>query len=1157
MMAGHRRIRDWGWVGSMIVGSWVLGWLPVGPAATIPVARASEPSRVGISAVAVTPRGDSVVVARGRELLLLGATTGQIRATLSGGVVRWNAVACLADGRIVAAGGTPGQGGEWLVWDPGQPGDPRRVSGHADTIHTLDLHATEPWVLTAGYDRELRLWNLDTGAGLAVLKHHTGPVQSARFGPAPGLVISGAADQTVKLWQVPSGDRLLTLSEATRGVQAVASHLGGQLFAAAGADRSLRIYRWDGTQAKLVRASLAHDAPVLALAFSPDGATLYSAAEDRVVKAWQVDPLRERHVYPAQPDWPVCLAVAPSGEWLACGLQNGRLRLLETGGPGQRAEWLQAEHLAASSTVVALGSRQAPKAAAPVAGSESPVTLPPAAEAPRLDALSPRTAVRGQSVTLTLTGAQLDRLEALDSSPSGLNPRLLDPVVPDKAATQRQVALEIPPDWSPGPISFRVRGPGGSSASRVLFIGSLPEVAEQEPNNQPAQAQSVTWPAQLHGSIAARGDVDRFVVELPAGESLVLLFANTGHGSALQPQLTVRDAQRGTVARVVRRSHRSEVALAFTATEAGKYELELSDRDNTGGGNHLYWLQIGKFPVVSEWFPLGLRAEGQGARLPGEAVAIDLRGLLLAPESRQSPVAGLGPQVVRPQTARGPAANLISFESSPFPEFVEQEAVAVLETEPGGAHGLPLAIDTLPDVPFAVSGRIEPGPGGTPDDDLIPFHAVAGESLWLEVLARRRGSPLDSLLEILDDRGQPLGRHVLRAVSATYTELRDHDSRVRGIRLHNWEEFLPGDLLLMGGELAKIQILPLGPDEDMKFYERGGVRLGFLGTTPESHALNRPVYKVELHPSGATPPPNGLPQMTLTWRNDDGGPEFQSDSVLLFDPPATGRYHARVSDVRRAGGVEFAYRLVIRRPAPDFRVRVDPEHPNVPRGGAIPVNVTIDRSEGFNGPVDIEWRDLPPGFSASPTRIGPDHVTGVMQLAAAAGAHPPTPESLARVQLVARARIGGEWLERSATPSFGGHHLAVTIPQEVSIRLEPASARIAPGEQVRFTASIARVAGFKSRVPVEALNLPFGLRVLDVGLNGVLINEEETSRSFVVVCDPWAEPGRWPFFGAARIESKNERSASNVIELEVVPSATVEFRSGARPRARRSAGVRW
>ena len=64
-------------------------------------------------------------------------------------------------------------------------------------------------------------------------------------------------------------------------------------------------------------------------------------------------------------------------------------------------------------------------------------------------------------------------------------------------------------------------------------------------------------------------------------------------------------------------------------------------------------------------------------------------------------------------------------------------------------------------------------------------------------------------------------------------------------------------------------------------------------------------------------------------------------------------------------------------------------------------------------------------------------------------------------------------------------------------------------------------------------NLPPGVLVTDIGLNGVLINENEVTRSFVVACDPWAEPGPLLFYAAAKVESKNERHASVPIRLDV------------------------
>jgi hypothetical protein len=117
--------------------------------------------------------------------------------------------------------------------------------------------------------------------------------------------------------------------------------------------------------------------------------------------------------------------------------------------------------------------------------------------------------------------------------------------------------------------------------------------------------------------------------------------------------------------------------------------------------------------------------------------------------------------------------------------------------------------------------------------------------------------------------------------------------------------------------------------------------------------------------------------------------------------------------------------------------------------------------------------------------------------------------------------------------------VTVTSPPDILVQVEPLAATIVPGQELKFTVTIERRNAFTGRVPVDVLNLPHGLRVLDVGLNGVLINETETSRSFVVACDPWAPPGPLLFYAAPKVESKNERHASAPIRLEVKSIAPV------------------
>jgi hypothetical protein len=401
--------------------------------------------------------------------------------------------------------------------------------------------------------------------------------------------------------------------------------------------------------------------------------------------------------------------------------------------------------------------------------------------------------------------------------------------------------------------------------------------------------------------------------------------------------------------------------------------------------------------------------------------------------------------------------------------------------------------------------------------------------------------------------------------------LRDHDSRSKGIRLQHWDDVQPNDFMMLGDEVLKVQILPLGPDEDVKYFDKGGLRLGYLGTTPEAHAINSAAYKVEVHPPGAAFAPNGMPVVTLNYSNDDGGPGLGSDSQILFDVPADGRYVVRVRDVRNLAADDFFYRLAIRPRQEDFRISLDPENPNIPRGGSLPVTVNLDRFDGFNEAVDIRIEGLPDGITATSTRIGPDLFTAVLTLTASDTSGEPgasvsglkqasadsksttdratnqpadgqpkadSPQPLT-FKVIGSARIGERTIERATTPGFGLHQVSVTSPPDLKVNVEPAVATISPGQELKFSVTIERRNAFSGRVPVDVLNLPHGLRVLHVGLNGVLINENEVSRSFVVACDPWADPRLLLFYAAPKVEAKNERHASAPIRLEVRPTATV------------------
>jgi hypothetical protein len=85
---------------------------------------------------------------------------------------------------------------------------------------------------------------------------------------------------------------------------------------------------------------------------------------------------------------------------------------------------------------------------------------------------------------------------------------------------------------------------------------------------------------------------------------------------------------------------------------------------------------------------------------------------------------------------------------------------------------------------------------------------------------------------------------------------------------------------------------------------------------------------------------------------------------------------------------------------------------------------------------------------------------------------------------------------------------------------------IEPGGKAEITVSIARQGDFRGRVPVEVRNLPPRVRVLDVGLNGVLLNEDESRRSFTIEALPNAEPVDQLIYVSGEIETRSGQQSS-------------------------------
>ena len=1037
------------------------------PAVSLPKVAPRAAPKNNVNAIAYAPGPKLYAVARYGEVELRSAADRSLVRKLTGHRGNVNDVAFTADGKfLLAAAGQPGVGGEVKVWDVAGGSLVRTIEGHKDALYAVAASPDGNLIATGSYDQQIKLWNRNDGKELRTLSGHNGCVYDVAFRPDGKVLASVSADRTVKQWDVATGERLDTFSEPLKEQYAVAFSPDGSRVAAAGVDNRIRVWAVstsakEGTNRLLV-SRFAHEGAVLRLAWSPDGKTLLSSSDDKTVKLWDATAeLTVRRALPQQPDWATAVALADAS--------------IIVGRPDGTVDFYDAN-----------------------SGAHQP---PPAPPKPEVASVEPRGVRRGGPTKVKITGKHLAELTAAKSDQPALAVKLLADPAPGHDAAWVEVTPA--PDIPPAGHTFSVTTAGGESGKVRLYVEDMPQVVEMEPNDTASVAtappKDVAVPLSFWGAFTQRGDADCFAFDARSGRKLVFDLAAKRLGSKADVVLTVADGSGRTLASAHDTDGEADPLLVFTPPADGRYVARVTDLQVAASGDHFYRLSVGDFPVVTGAFPPGVP--------PNAETKVRLTGYNLPPDATVTvKSAGEGELAVPVDPAKYRLRRDVKVLVSAMP--------AATEAEPNDA--------TDKATPMPAPGVADGVLASASDADHYRFDAKAGQTWVIETAAARRGSPADTKIEVLHPDGRPVERVLLRAVRDTYNTFRPIDAVTGGARLTSWEEMEQNQLLYMNGEVVKLFLPPRGPDSQWDFYVMpGGKRRCYFDTSATAHALDEPCYIVEPHSPAERDklPPTGLPVFTVYYANDDDAErKLGAESRLTFTAPADGQYLVRVTDTRSAGSDRHVYRLAVRPAKPDFGVSLEGVAQNIPAGTGRSFLVRADRVDGFEGPVEVKFEGVPGGFLvSSPVVIEAGHLEALGNVWAVPGSAAPDDAAWAKVKVTATATVDGKPVTKPVNTPVKIKPEANESPLYVhfdptgadgkanpaaSASASPAEVTIAPGATTTAWLRVDRKK-FDGSVSFDVQNLPHGVIVMDIGLNGVLIPEGQAERQIFLQCAPW------------------------------------------------------
>lgn len=934
--------------------------------------------------------------------------------------------------------------------------------------HSRRLMATATGL--PGEPGAIDLTGLDsTGQPTQRIARLTGPTDqlfALSFQPNGGRFLTGAGyGKVIHVWDIDKRQHVMVIKEHSDTIRGMAWHPTQPWLATCAADRTVKI--WEFPSGRCLHSMNDSTDWLNALHWDLRGQNLIAAGVDRSIRSWEVNAtgftLKKSKFAHERP----ILSLGMYGSnWLSIGEDKmikswAGADLREIGSVGPINASLSSMALARDGKTAWIGGFDGNVRRLETSPMKVTATFDVVAP-PKTTSYEPSFIPRGSKSSVLLTGHALNQINWKDVRLDGAS---IGAIEIGLDGTRVAVEVETPPDMIPGPRLLDYPMPDGTRHSHVIEITlAPPEIASR------------VMPMSHRGRLVRAGQVDRIPLTINQGQEAGIILT-TPNNPSLDPVvrlLTLRGS-------VVAEGHRS---LAYVPRTTEHLVIEIHDKEYRQG-DQPYWLHAGPIPVISTIVPNALQT-GQsgkfrllGANL-GSNLEIDLKAnpdalvqsRLSLPDRYQKIPGGQGPIVTSwPQQTR---------------------------------------MDSIHDAPFGASGIL----GSTMRSDTWKFHGHQGNRLILEINASRSGSPLDSLLEIQDSKGKAVPQMLLQPVAQTIVAFRNHDAKNPGIRLETWSDLTVNDFLYAGGDLMRIRALPRNPDDDCQFFATSGKRQGWLGTTPTQHPVGQTLLKVIPKPPG-TPIENGAwPPILISAINDDGPPEFGTDSMLFFDPPSDGEFRVVVQDSTGSPRDGSYYNLSVRPAVEDFSFSLKSATATIGPGGSAEIGIDIQRKDGWSGDIDFEFIDIPDGWLAPKAHASKmeNNVTLALQKVKDSASQPN--------QFAIRATVTLKGAQ--VTRTISGPKISAISGGDVTIHPEIKELRIVPGEKARLPVVINRVAGFDGRVPLDVRGLPQGVRVLDVGLNGILMPPGQTRRVLEIEADAWVSPHSTPFLVTARREGKTE-----------------------------------
>ena len=593
---------------------------------------------------------------------------------------------------------------------------------------------------------------------------------------------------------------------------------------------------------------------------------------------------------------------------------------------------------------------------------------------PAVGSVFPQGAQPGELVRVEILGQHLDRATRVVFLDQAVTGKLLE-VEPTRLVAEISSAS----GGAIGPHYFRVISPRGASNAALFRLGSQPHRAESEPNSAMDQAETVPVPVTINARLERDDDFDFFRFHAGAGETLIFDLRAARNGSSLDAALILLDG-RGRKLEHDEDTFIWDPFFVHRFAEDGFYFAVVQPTHTRNDPGFGYQLDIRRDAHLETVSPLALA--------PGveTEVTIHGQGLVDSTARIEFDEPGFLGQLLKASgtTATARVKAPAEAQSGPYRFTLRTQwgrsNHATLLVDPAPVHAGPGAMSRFPVTINGTARYRQP--------ERFALDAQTGQSLVFEVRAQRYGSPVDSVLRILDAKGKVLANNDdgnFAGVSFNkdsrilhrFAEAGTYTIEIRNLWTTTGENF-PYHLSIRPPE-PRAELL-LASDNPYVFAGQTG-KLKITAARLDGLEAEIPLSIAGL-PVGVTAKPASIAAGTseVEVEIDATGAQSGVAGMIEVRSPLAAQPAGRAIQISSGGGegrhyghVTGAMLAVVERPL--FSLECAASSLNLVRDGTATLKVSITRQPGFQDPLTFSAANLPAGVAMEQVDSGAGEAT--------------------------------------------------------------------------------------------------------------------------------------------------------------------------------------